>query len=761
MDRAPLGHFLKQQRRAARLTQKRLAMQMGYHSSRISRMESGEEIPSAEYIERFCAALDLSNTQARVLRSLYAQVAHSASPLPEPGDLPQAPAPVVPAHWFVLPAREPLPVHSYYPLPEHQAVVTKLVAWLTDPQERPIVCLSGAGGVGKTTLALETAVRLGRERTFVDVLYVGARYLQSPSESDPLTRRLNFEMVLDRLAGQMRLAEAPNQATAEKKHLLAAFFRASPYLILLDNLEDSDNESAIVRQLVELLNPSRLLITTRSRALDGLDFVRPLHLRGLGEQDSAKYVRAEAARLDNSYLSELEQKYLDEIHALTFGVPFALKRVIGQAQTWSLETALENLRRAVGPEDQEFYNYLFEKDWRALDWQAQRVWLLLGRMIPAAISLAQLRELDEAGTNFVQALDKLVSRNLIETNPGLTDETKRYELHPLARLFLEHLPKLVRLSAGLADFYRVGRVRTGARLWLKLGARDAKIVRFDAERENILHAARECFAWNESQTVLDLWETFSTPLYDMGYWIEYTQLDTLALNAARQLKNARVEAQVQSELGWVAMQRGDYAQAKAFVRGALAIFTVLDDPLWVFIARRYLATIHMAQNDLIRARDGFMELLRELQENLSQNPTIPEAAIRRQTAVIHDSLGSILRELGDFETAEKELLLGYDEARARNAAAKAISLLNLGKLKLKQEHLPEARHFLQECLTICREQNLRGIAAGALHHLAEVSWHQGDREGARRMALDSARIYRLLGAASSEKKVTEFLATIS
>ncbi len=391
------------------------------------------------------AFLHCVETDAKLEQTLLAELFPRPAALPSPKQA----IPDLPASWFT-----PQPVHKGRHLPYRpyrilrgrENELEKLNALLADPTGPPAISISGVGGLGKTALARELAGHLRDVTDFVDVLWISAqRQISIGADIHSLDPGVqDFEQVIDQLFAQTGLAEAMKQSKSlvDKRSALVDLFQTQPYLITLDNLDDIVNELELMQRTLEILGRSRLLITTRHRKVDSLPLVRPFHLAGLSEEESVRYLREEGTYRGLVTLAQAERADLAEVHHLTGGAPLALNLVIGQAQTWALETVLAHLRAASGL-DERFYTFLFLKDWQTLEKSARRLLIYIGRMVVTSVTQAQLRQAAVVEQGFDAALDALIKLCLLETNESLHEADKRFSLHPLVRHFvLSELPTL-------------------------------------------------------------------------------------------------------------------------------------------------------------------------------------------------------------------------------------------------------------------------------------------------------------------------------
>ncbi|MCP2163237.1 AfsR/SARP family transcriptional regulator [Goodfellowiella coeruleoviolacea] len=321
----------------------------------------------------------------------------------------------------------------------------------SDAQTLVIFAIGGAGGIGKTWLALHWAHR--RLDRFPDgQLFADLRGF-SP-DSEPMNPAVAVRGFLD------ALGVADNRIPVDP-HAQAALFRSlvadRRMLIMLDNAADTS-------QLTPLLPGSRtctVLVTSRSR-LSGLVIghgARQLSLDVLTEAEARALLvnRVGADRV------HAEPEAVDEIIRLCGGFPLALSIVAAHAQTHphtSLTAAAAELR-GLGldalDDDDPAASLPTVLSWsrRALTTEQWTVFALLGIAPGPDISLAAAAALAGLSARRTRtALRALRDAFLIEEHlPG------RYTMHDLVRAYAastaHDLPEPVRQAAlaRVVDFY--------------------------------------------------------------------------------------------------------------------------------------------------------------------------------------------------------------------------------------------------------------------------------------------------------------------
>ena len=146
-----------------------------------------------------------------------------------------------------------VPIAEALPMPStgvvgRDAEVATLLAWLGEDDGRRLVTLVGAGGIGKTRLALEVA-RLARD-AFDRVTFVALEHVREDRDVLPAIAR-GFGV---RDLGDRPLIDRLTIARAGRRDL-----------IVLDNFEQVASSAPLVATLLTALPDAKVLVTSRSR----------------------------------------------------------------------------------------------------------------------------------------------------------------------------------------------------------------------------------------------------------------------------------------------------------------------------------------------------------------------------------------------------------------------------------------------------------------------------------------------------------------
>ena len=191
------------------------------------------------------------------------------------------------------------------------------------------------------------------------------------------------------------------------------------------------------------MGKSCLILTSRKQP--DADIIR-YPIRKLNPEISQKFIQVVA---EEKYISSqnpiknMSEKHFQETIEITGGMPLAMKLVVSQAGFLDIKRIIERLKSV--SQTQEFYDYLFEDNWKELEREnalnAQKLLIELSfNYQPISIHLLygldglEKREIDEA-------LVKLSKLSLVDILPGLKGK-KQASIHSFtARYFGETLRK--------------------------------------------------------------------------------------------------------------------------------------------------------------------------------------------------------------------------------------------------------------------------------------------------------------------------------
>jgi len=317
------GEFLRFLRKRARLSQRDLAAQVGYHFSYISRIETGQHIPDKAALEaRFIPALDLCARPEWGQRLI---------------ELAVQPAQNLASRQIHQHKQASLPV-NLTPLLGREHESSALKSLILDEQIR-LITIVGPPGVGKTSLALQTAEALTRH------FQHGAIFVDLASVTQP-------EHVLPSMAATLGLQES---ATASSSDDLISALQNKQLLIVMDNFEQVLEAAPGLMLLLRSLPCIKILCTSREALCLRGEYEFPLAPLPLPDEnildpDRLKdnhavqlfYERARAVQ-PGFELQPQNTACVAQICRRLDGLPLAIELAAARVQTLGLPAMLEQL----------------------------------------------------------------------------------------------------------------------------------------------------------------------------------------------------------------------------------------------------------------------------------------------------------------------------------------------------------------------------------------------------------------------------------
>jgi tetratricopeptide (TPR) repeat protein len=612
-----------------------------------------------------------------------------------------------------------------------------------------ISALAGAGGIGKTWLALQWAHR-HLDRFPDGQLFVDLRGF-SP-DGDPMPTATALRGFLDALG--VDAAQVPMEVHAQSA-MLRSLVMDKRMLVVLDNAADT----AQVAPLLPGSSTCTVLVTSRN------------HLAGLVTRHGAQHLSVDvisdaearallAARVGADRV-EAEAGAVAELLARCGGFPLALSIVAGRAQMLpglSLADLAAELRGAgLGALDEDdptaSLPTVLSWSYHALTKEQARVFALLGIApgpdigLSAAASLSDL-PLAQAGA---------VLRGLVQASLITQDNRGRYRMHDLIRRYAaDHaagdLSEIERETAlrRLVDFYlhtsHIGHWHlhpVHAPFELDppapgccpepLADAVAAMAWFDAEHACLLATQQAAGDQGWYRDVLQLAWGMITFHRRHALLDDYRAVWQASLTAATTASAAAEQAVSHRQLGHACARAGRHDEALDHLRQALAISERIGDLLNQGHTHQNLAVAWAQRGDDRQALDHVTQAL-QLFRTLS-DPVAEAAAL--------SNVGWYSARLGEYSSAREHCEAALALHRGHNdREAEAITLDSLGYIANRAgEHVNAVERY-QEALALLRELGHTYEIANTLDNLGHPHAALGDHGQARAVWREALELYR-------------------
>ena len=751
---APFGARLRALRETAGLTQEELATRAGLTAKGIAALERGRRRrPYPQTLRALADALRLDGAERAAL--VGGQPAMEEQP------------PAAPAH-------SPLPL-SPTPIIGRAGELTEARALLLSGGAR-LLTLTGAGGVGKTRLALALAADVAAD--FPD----GAAFAALAPLVDPA-------LVLPTVARALGLAEAAGQPVREALH---AALRERRMLLVLDNWEQVLAAAPEVSSLLAACPGVAVLATSRAplrlrgereypvAPLSVPDLAHPPLAAQLADNPAVRLFVERARGVAPGFaLTQANAAAVAAICRRLDGLPLALELAAARARLLSPTELLVRLDHALpllagGPRDLPDRQRTME---RAIDWSYDLVAPGEARLFRSLAAFAGGWELqaaeavgadaEVAGDEVLAALGALVEQALVVAAPA-PDTAVRYRmLEPVRQYATQRL-------AASGDEAAVRRRHAAHYLALAEAAEPglagadqiAWLERLEREHDNL----RAALAWATHTGAADAGLRAAGALsrfwWTRGHVDEGRRwMDTLLALPGAAPTAGRAEAL--NGAGNLAFLQGDYGAARRFHEGSLGLRRELGDQHGVAGSLNNLGLLATQSGDLAGAGALYDEALAinrasgnraweainlgNLADTRARGGDYPAARALLERglalfeelgnawgiAMIHAALGDVHRALGARAEAGDHFERSLERRRAvGDRRGLAQTLVGLGHLAIDAGDFAAARAQLGEALAIARALADRQRIIACIEGYAALAAAAG--EARRALLLDGA-----------------------
>ncbi|MFK7800900.1 MAG: protein kinase [Anaerolineae bacterium] len=615
----------------------------------------------------------------------------------------------------LLAVREPT-LPDYGPLlgrHDERSAALKLIA---DPDCR-LITLQGAGGMGKTHLAVDLA------KTVKSDFHDGVFFVN-------LTDIKNPDNILAAIAASLRFQFFGSEKPIQQ---LNSFLTNKNLLLIIDNFEQVMAGADLLPMLLKGSPDVQILLTSRERV--NLKDEQRVTLDGLSPGESFELFIQTARRIRSDYSPNSEETVaIKEICQLLDGSPLAIELAAGWVNMLTAPEIVEEMDDGMGfleshirdvPERHRSIRTISENSWKLLNdserdamrrlsvfrggFQREAVRKIVGASLLTLNSLIDkslLRRSAESGLYSMQELLRwFAAEKLQEMSPDEILEVKEAHAH----YYLDYLKTLTpKLVGG-------GQIKSLAGIEKHL-----------ANIQSALNTAIEI----KNEGLIEAW-------IDGMYWfylmrgrqqegVKAIRRATFASTIGA--KNGLIQVKMMSRLGAYSRFIGEFDSAKAILQESLKLARELKVPEEISFALYQLGAVRPdASGSPAMWQEAF-----EIAETIRHGWLIAEIA---------NWLAFYNFQTGNIDDAISWLERGLEERRRLgDSYGLAIILTNLGFVQMQMGDLGKAKKLLEEALQINKEiRNFNGIGA-AWNNLAYIALSEGEIEEAEKAA-NQALVY--------------------
>lgn len=599
--------------------------------------------------------------------------------------------------------------HYATPFVGRVAAITEITKRLNDPDCR-LLTLVGPGGIGKTRLAIQAALKYDGQ--FTNGVYFV-----------PLQALNSADFLVSAIADAIGLQLHPGEDITQQ---LLDCLRERALLLILDNLEHLTDGVGLISEILNLAPQIFILATSRERLNLLEEWVFDVVELGYPASDTETDIEAydavrlfirHAQRLQvNFELTPVQKPAVIRICRLVGGMPLGIELAAAWVRTLSCDRIADEIAhsldilstpiRNVEPRHRSM-RAAFERSWTLMTDAEQAVFRRLA-VFRGGFSLEGAEQVADAT---LAIMVSLVDKSLVQI-----DTNGRYDLHELLRQYAAE--KLCDISEDdiTVQRHRDYFVQLAERAEAHIFGRE-QIAWFDRLEVDLDNLRAVLIHLAENEAGLRLASAMGWFFSERTHWRE--GLDWLErLLAANPDAPTSLRAKAYQFAGALAFHPGLFKQTRALLEQALTLARAANDRWNIAWALSWLGLLERDERSIERSAvllDESLALFRELDDPMGMTHTL----IRRSW---------VARSLGDDLYAQ--LLLEEAEIRAREAGdlicAGWISL-ELGRIDwLDRRSLKQARIHLETSLSHFRQAHFPNGYIRSLTSLVQIEQDMGN-----------------------------------
>lgn len=630
----------------------------------------------------------------------------------------------------------------------------KIVKKLCDAVDKNVLTMIvGTGGIGKSSLALETVKRYYLSKRKQHFHFDAIVWISAKNEE------VSFSGFLDTIArvmeytGVLQITEL-NEKVVEVKQL----FQKNRILLIVDNFE-TICDANIVDFIENVCDNDRVIITTREKITWNISSSL-ISVEKLDDKEGISLIKHEYKKQGLNFKS-VSSEAMTELLKATDGSPLAIKWAVGQISTNGIpiERIITLLQTGRG----DVFEKMFSSSWRSLDEVSQSVLYKLLFFTPIATreALYYVTELDEY--SFEISISKLCRLSLLEVS-GENVNTQSYGFHPLTRAFVESRKEDDNIDdesfyKSAVDYY----VRF-CREYGEIGTTDA-FDKLEDELSNIykvINWAKQFPVYSESLILIV--SSISVFLWSRGYWIKRVEFSNLAVEFALSCGNTKQAIIHEYYVGIVKFWQGDLEKSAQSVAKCRELNSNINDSICNALILRLEALIHMADDSELSI-NNFMQVLETLKT--ADNCDVKLFADWRVKSDLGYKAGvvAIYQELGityNRNNNHREAIKWLDKSLAlakeiTDLEGQAVSLSHLGFSYIGLNDYKKARQLCKQGLDLARNVRRKSTIGRCYQVLAISETMFKHKQKANKYARSALEMFERLGMEHESNEIKQYI----
>jgi predicted ATPase/class 3 adenylate cyclase len=605
-----------------------------------------------------------------------------------------------------------------------------------------LVTLTGAGGTGKTRLAIEAG------RDLLESFRDGVFFVPLASVTDP-------ELIPPSIAGALGVDVHGEQRGAEA---VKSFLGEREILLILDNLEQLESAAPALADLLASCLRLKLLVTSREllhvygehvivvspMAMPDADAAAPVDLLQTFDAIALFVERARAAKSDFALTAENARDVVEICRRLD-GLPLAIELAAARVRLFAPHALLprlsDRLKLLTGgardlPTRQQTLRGAVDWSYALLSPEEKELFASLSVFAGGCTLDAAEVVCGRGVQDIMTGLASLVDKSLLRSEDDPDGEPRFGMLESIREYAAERLAELDgadQIRSDHAAYY------AGLELWDEMGtggpARPEQIVRLDREQPNLM-AAWEWLRRHDPAGSLVLGRSLARYWGLRGRWGDVIRWSE-DLQANGNLLSASERASAFDIAGLVVETYGDHERAALLYDQSYTLRRESGDPTAATESLAFRAWKATTEGDAGLARRLFDEGFAAVSDGGSSLGT--EEALKW--------LSATAQRLGLYEAAEQLARSGLAMARRRgNSHDVAARLGDLGDIALKTGDVTGAAPLFEESLELRRALNDLNCIPHSLEGLARIALEQRDAAKARALLDERLEIARKTGS---------------